>query len=110
MWVELEGEQIGLLDQRSFWKVGSNCAQTQSSVLLVELGMSLDMKSLLVAIIEQISIFTTKIIFTPLFATHPDSDSDQFLIFRFYASACLADQTPHLKPEDEAESTQHKAS
>ena len=72
--------------------------------------MSLDVKSLLVVIIVQLSIFTTKIILTPLFATLPDYHSDHFLIFRIYAQACLASQTPHSRLEDGLEFTQHKAS
>ena len=72
--------------------------------------MSLDVKSLLVVIIEQISIFTTKIMLTPLFATHPDSHSDQSLIFQIYAQACLASQTPHSRLEDGIEFLQYKAS
>ena len=72
--------------------------------------MLLDVKSLLVAIVVQISIFTTKIMFTPLFATHPDSRSYQFQIFRIHAQTCLAYQTPHLRLEDGLEFIQHKAS
>ena len=72
--------------------------------------MSLDVKYLLVAIVEQTSIITTKIILTPLFATHPDSHSDQFFIFQIHAQACLAYQTPHSRLEDGLEFTQHRAS